>query len=172
MLSVQTEPSKLDAKQHNTKSALPGLPRASRGRPKPSAAIAVPVLQMAPATQVAQHSASGPAAGLAGGPKARRPASRRGVPCAARRAPRSADGCHMEPRPKLESPLPLRVLQIAPSTQVPECSAIGPAAARGLAGRPLFRGLSMARRSFFSIGVVVVACSGVINSEETAGPLL
>ena len=93
MLSVQTEPSKIDAKQHNTKSALPGLPRASRGRPKPSAAIAVPVPQMAPATQVAQHSASGPAAGLAGGPKARRVADQLlGAACHA------PHGAHLGPR--------------------------------------------------------------------------
>ena len=40
---------------------------------------------------VAAGSAAGAAAGLAGRPEARRPGPRRGVPCAARPAPRIAD---------------------------------------------------------------------------------
>jgi hypothetical protein len=68
---------------------------------------------------------------------------------------------------------------IAPSTQVPECSAAG--AAAGLAGRSSVV-FPMARRSFFSMGVqscrchfrvkLYSACNVFISSEETARSLL
>ena len=56
-----------------------------------SAGIAVPVLQIAPGTQVPLGRAAGLAAGLAGRPKARRPAARLGTHRPARRAPRIAE---------------------------------------------------------------------------------